>query len=307
MSNSNWYALMLYNMLLDIKEPEVAQTLMAKTIRNLEKNVVDSAKYDASHDKALLAYAYYSKYLFTKNMDSVKASQYLANAALYSPSGKNQANYQGYYDHIFLRNAKDSYRDTFMENLFDNRDTLLALNNFVKLLNSQPKNIDAMEKSYLKYIPKGDFKSFFINEVVSSWEPAPPFLLQGINEQQYAFTDYKNKWLVIDFWGTWCQPCRQEMPLINTFNSKLTDAEHKGIRFLSIACHDTSERVKSYLNFNKFNIPVAMADGTIEKQYHVNEYPTKILVSPNGRMIEVAFGTDWEGIIEKFAKLYSAN
>lgn len=307
LANSNWYALMLYNMLLDVKRPGVAQTLLAKTMLNLETRIADSTKYNTARNKALLAYAYYSKYLFTKGVDSVNASQYLAKAALCSPSGTAVGNDHSASDRLFLRNAKESYRDTYIENLFDNRDTVLALHNFVKLLNSAPKNIIAMERSYTKYFPKRDFRSFFAKEVVSTWQLAPDFILKGIDDGQHKLGDYKNNWLLIDFWGTWCQPCREEMPQINAFNYKLTDEEHKGIKFLSVACQDNAEKVKSYLSFNKFNIPVAMADDTIEKQYQITGYPTKILVSPNGRMIQVPFGDNWEEVIEFFAKLYSVN
>ncbi len=306
-ANSNWYALMLYNMLLDVNKPGVAQTLLAKTMTNLEARTADSTKYDTARNKALLAYAYYSKYLFTKGVDSANAAQYLAKAALCSPAGTAVGNDHSASDRLFLRNAKESYRDTYMEHLFDNRDTVLALNNFVKLLNSAPKNIMAMERSYSKYFPKGDFKSFFAKEVVPTWQIAPDFILKGIDGGQHTLGDYKNNWLLIDFWGTWCQPCRQEMPQINAFNHKLTDKDHTGIKFLSVACRDNADKVKSYLSFNKFTIPVAMANDTIENQYHIMGYPTKILVSPNGRMIEVAFGDNWEEVIEQFAKLYSVN
>lgn len=304
LANSNWYALMLYNMLLDVNRPDVAQTLLAKTMSNLEARTADSTKYDIARNKTLLAYAYYSKYLFTKGADSAKAAAYLAKAALCSPAVSAVGNDHYATDRLFLRHAKESYRDTYMEQLFDNRDTVAALQNFVKLLNSAPKNISAMERSYSKYLPKGDFKRFFAKEVVPTWPAAPDFILTGIDGAQHTLGDYKNNWLLIDFWGTWCQPCRQEMPQLNAFHQKLSDKDHKGIKFLSVACRDNADKVKSYLSFNKFTIPVAMENDTIANQYHISSYPTKILVSPNGRMIEVAFGDNWEEVIEQFAKLY---
>ena len=73
--------------------------------------------------------------------------------------------------------------------------------------------------------------------------------------------------------------------------------------FLSIACNDNPEDVKSYVTRYLFDIPVLMSDNVVEKQYEVTGFPSKFLVSPDGKMLPLRFGSDWEKIVEQFSRL----
>lgn len=107
----------------------------------------------------------------------------------------------------------------------------------------------------------------------------------------------------MDFWGTWCSPCREEMPVVNKFGVEVAEGKHPNISFLSVACSDTEPKVISYLTENKFTMAAAMSDGQIERAYKIKGYPSKIMVSPQGRMIDVGFGKDWQAIIKTFSSL----
>jgi hypothetical protein len=62
---------------------------------------------------------------------------------------------------------------------------------------------------------------------------------------------------------------------------------------LTIACRDHADDVTNYMNSKKYTFPVAMADGLIEKTYNINSYPSKILISPQGKYVVIPFGIDW--------------
>jgi thiol-disulfide isomerase/thioredoxin len=117
---------------------------------------------------------------------------------------------------------------------------------------------------------------------------------------------YKGKWLLTDFWGTWCVPCREEMPEINKFNTEINEGKHKGITFLSIACKDDIISVKKYLKENNFGIPVVMGTDALTNNYKIEGYPSKVLISPNGKMINIGFGSEWQKIVTKISELYPA-
>ncbi|GAA4338225.1 hypothetical protein GCM10023149_48110 [Mucilaginibacter gynuensis] len=304
--NGNRYALIVYNMLIDAKKPKEAEALLAKTIASLEKFTADTFNFNRFADKNMLAYAYYRQYQAAKPADSVKALQYLSKAAQYSPKNNKEKAYSSFYDRVFLADAKETYREVFMEKLFKNDNTTEALNIFVDHINVNPEQIDEMEKIYHTYFPKENFKKFFADKIVTNWEVAPSFILKGLDGKDHNLADYKNKWLVLDFWGTWCGPCRAEMPRLNEFNKEIAAGKHNGIAFLSIACNDSEDKVKSYIDFNKFEIPVVMSDAEVQKQYKIRGYPSKILVSPDGKMLSVNFGAEWDTVVTKFNQLYTA-
>lgn len=97
------------------------------------------------------------------------------------------------------------------------------------------------------------------------------------------------------------------MPDVNTFNQEINGGKHKGITFISVACRDNEANVKAYFAANKFDLPAVMSDGNIEKQYAISGYPSKIVISPDGKMLSLKFGDDWRSIIKKFNEIVPAN
>ncbi|MDB5148147.1 MAG: hypothetical protein JWQ57_2167 [Mucilaginibacter sp.] len=304
--NGGRYALLFYKRLLTTPAKGRANAVLQKTIENLERYTADTLYKNRYADQNILAYAWYLKYQAEKPADSVKALQYLSKAARYSPSGNKEKAYVSFYDRHFLH-SKESYRQEFIERLFSIGDNEQALKVFADHINSAPTSIGEMQKIYEEHFPDKKFKDFFVTNILTSWQAAPDFVLKGIDGKERSLAEFKNHWLVIDFWGTWCPPCRGEMPDINAFNKELKEGKYTGINFLSVACRDRADNVKTYLDNNKFDIPAAMANETIEKLYKIVGYPSKILVSPEGKMLTLRFGDDWAGTIKKFNDLYPVN
>jgi thiol-disulfide isomerase/thioredoxin len=304
--NGGRYALLFYKQLISGPQKGKAEALLQKTIENFERLAGDSLNKDRYAHKNILAYAWYLKYQAAKPADSIKALQYLSKAAQYSPSGNKEKAYVSNYDRFFLH-SEESYRQQFVEKLFALGDNEQALKVFADHINSAPTNIGEMQKIYEEHFPDKKFKDFFAANILPSWQAAPDFVLKDIDGKEHSLAEFKNHWLVIDFWGTWCPPCRDEMPAINAFNKELKDGKYMGINFLSVACRDRADNVKAYLDNNKFEVPAAMANETIEKQYKIVGYPSKILVSPEGKMLALKYGDDWAGTIKKFNDMYPVN
>ncbi|MES2377168.1 MAG: TlpA disulfide reductase family protein [Bacteroidota bacterium] len=304
--NGGRYMLLTYKMLAGANKRSEANKLLDKTIQTLERFTADTLNQNIYTDKNMLAYAFYLKYQGVAKKDSIAALQYLAKAAQYSPKKDYEKTYLSSYDHIFL-NSKESYIDDFMNKLFELKNDEAVLKVIADNITANPANIAGMQSIYQKHFPNDSFSSFFINKVVSSWNNAPAFELTDINGKKLALADYKNRWLVIDFWGTWCGPCRDEMPKVNAFNSQLNAGRYRDVNFLSIACYDTQSSVKKFVTNNNYSIPVAMSDNIVQRSYKIFGYPTKVLVAPNGKMISLPFGADWQSLTRKFNELYAVN
>ncbi|MES2810696.1 MAG: DUF6263 family protein [Bacteroidota bacterium] len=303
--NGGRYALLVYQMLKkDIKHKE-AENLLDKTIQNLERLNADTLNKEKYAHRNMLAYAYYSKYRNAGTADSAKALQYLAKASFYSPGDKKEKAHISFYDRAFL-NSKESYREEFINKLFAYGNTDEALKIFADQITADPQKIEEMKKIYQKQFPDKSFKEFFIDKVVSRWADAPAFELTDLAGKKHPLTSYKGQWLVMDFWGTWCGPCREEMPDVNKFNTEVAEGKFKGVNLLGVACYDTESKVRAYLKDNNYGMQVAISDNVIEKNYKIIGFPSKILVAPNGKMIDIQFGADWKSVIRNFNQLYAA-
>lgn len=303
--NGGRYSLLVYQMLKKSKEKKAASSLLDRNIKILESLVADTLNKDRYAHQNLLAGAWYFKYQDELDLDPVKSLQYLSKAAELSPRNKKETVSASFYDRVFLK-TEESYRKEFLDKLFSKGNKEEALRIFTEHLNSNPNDLEDMKKVYAANVPEKEFRLFFTENIVSSWSTAPAFVLKGIDGKQHSLGDYKNKWLVIDFWGTWCAPCRKEMPEINSFNAELNAGKFPGINFLSIACNDTEAKVNSYFAENKFNIPAVMSDNQVQKNYNVKSYPSKIVVAPNGKMLELKSGMEWQTLLKKFSELYPA-
>ena len=304
--NGGRYGLLLYTLLNNAGKKTVAGQVMDKTIGDLERYVADTLNANRYADKNILAHAYYLKYKAEWNTDSVKALQYLAKAAQNSPVKANEKAYASFYDRVFL-NSKESYLDDYMNKLFEHGDNETALKVFADYVSSNFDRLNDMQKLYESKMPGKSFKEFLTGQVIKTWQNAPDFVLKGIDGQNHSLADYKGKWIVADFWGTWCAPCREEMPRVNAYNTEINEGKHKGIVLVSIACGDNAPNVKKFLADNKYAMSVIMGDAPVIKDYHIQGYPSKVLISPDGKMLLTSFGSDWIGIVEKFNELYAAN
>ena len=204
-----------------------------------------------------------------------------------------------------MLNSKESYRQEFADELLKegaNEEALMVLS---QQITADPSVLPAVQQSFKQYLPEYDFSEFLEKSVMKSWKMAPVFELQGTDGKLYKLSDYAGKWLLLDFWGTWCEPCRRELPKVNAYANSVKDHPEKA--FLSIACYDNVEKVNALFSKHGYTMPAAMSDSKVQVSYKVQGYPSKFLVSPQGKMIFVSYGADWEKIINEFASVKREN
>ena len=119
---------------------------------------------------------------------------------------------------------------------------------------------------------------------------APDFSAKKVDGTTFTLSSLQGKYVVIDFWGSWCKWCIKGFP-----DMKTAYAKHKGkVEFVGIACRDTEEKWKAATA--KYELPwisvLNPADNDLVKVYEVKGFPTKIVLDPQGKIAKIILGED---------------
>jgi len=105
----------------------------------------------------------------------------------------------------------------------------------------------------------------------------------------------RDKWVLVDFWGTWCAPCVKQLPEIQSFY----DRNKNVIDVFTIS--KGTENIESFLTRNNYTFPVASVEEI--EGFDIRRFPTKILISPTGNYIKIPNNNDWVGYIARITGL----
>lgn len=147
-------------------------------------------------------------------------------------------------------------------------------------------------KSYIDGIE--DMFSRFAKEVktaaaatleLEEGKPAPDFTLKDMDGGDLRLSALfdRGKYIVVDFWGSWCSWCIRGFPAMKEYYDRYKD----WLEIVGVACHDKEERWKDAVIRNRVPwLHVISPDGTTEVRYGVTAYPFKIIASPEGTVIK---------------------
>jgi len=115
-------------------------------------------------------------------------------------------------------------------------------------------------------------------------------VLRGINVPSTNLKNFHGKTVFLNFWGTWCPPCREEWPSIQ----KLYETKNSKVDFVLIAMQDNEESILKYLKENNFTAPVYIAESPISDKLLPKVFPTTYLLAKNGQILKKETATlDW--------------
>jgi cytochrome c biogenesis protein CcmG/thiol:disulfide interchange protein DsbE len=124
-------------------------------------------------------------------------------------------------------------------------------------------------------------------------QPAPDFLLPDLNGQVVHLSQLKGKVVMLNVWTTWCAPCRQEMPTMETLYRRLKSSDF----FMLAVSQDVDGRntVVPYLQEGDFTFPVLLdVHGEVGKKYGVTGYPETFIIDRQGTVVYHHIGyNDW--------------
>ena len=143
--------------------------------------------------------------------------------------------------------------------------------------------------------------------LTSSFVEAKPARLElaGINGKEYSLADYRGKWVVVNYWATWCSPCLEEIPELNKLHKK---RDKLNLQLLGVNFEDAPD--SQVLEFSKqLNIayPVLLEEMDVFSQLGIIEgLPKTFIISPSGEIVYEKVGIVNAAFIEEvLAKLKS--
>ncbi len=139
----------------------------------------------------------------------------------------------------------------------------------------------------------------------SNLPDAPQFTIQG-GDESYSLSDFKGKMVILNFWATWCPPCKKEIPYFIELQEKYAD---KGLVILGVSMDQGGWLVtKEFADEWQINYPVAMANRDMMSKYgSPSSIPTTFIITPKGKIGNQFVGYRpkdvWESEIKKVLKL----
>jgi peroxiredoxin len=111
---------------------------------------------------------------------------------------------------------------------------------------------------------------------------APDFTVTDIDNHKLSLADYKGKVVLLDFWATWCAPCRTEIPHFVEMQNKYGP---DGFQVIGISMDDDAQPVREFYRQYKLNYPVAVGDDKLAERYGgVLGLPVNFIIDREGRI-----------------------
>lgn len=186
------------------------------------------------------------------------------------------------YEVNFIKDNKDNFLS-----LFTLRDyyTHFGLENTLKFISKMPYELQNTPTA--KSLVESITKTLSVKKGVL----APDFALKDINDNEWMLKDQKGKLVFLNFWASWCGPCRVEHPdLINIFNERGSD----DIQFVSISIDDNSENWLRAITKDKLTWTqlIDTKEKETKEAYGVYGVPANFLIDRNGKIIKKDFSVE---------------
>lgn len=129
----------------------------------------------------------------------------------------------------------------------------------------------------------------------NSTVPAPDFTLTDQHGASHTLSDYKGKTIFLNFWGTWCPPCRAEMPeiqeLYEEYGENTGDVIILGVALPNVGKEGSEEEISTFLSENGYTYPTVMDEGgALSANYYISAFPTTFMIDKDGNVFGYATG-----------------
>jgi len=129
-------------------------------------------------------------------------------------------------------------------------------------------------------------------------DDAPNFSLVDLNGNTHKLSDYKGQGVLLNFWGTWCQACKKEMPAIN---DQYKQFKGQGVQILGINIAEPNLGVSSFTDKLGIEFPILLdKTKSVMRVYNVDPLPTTVLVNKDGKIAKIITGEMTETDIKKY-------
>lgn len=117
---------------------------------------------------------------------------------------------------------------------------------------------------------------------------AKDFKLKDLNGKELSLSDLKGKKVFLNFWATWCPPCRAEMPEIEKLYQETKNSD---LVIVAVDIGEPLSDVKTFIDNNKYNFKVLLdSDQSISEQYGISAIPTSFFIDKEGNIVSKTMG-----------------
>ena len=120
------------------------------------------------------------------------------------------------------------------------------------------------------------------------------FQLLDVTGRAVRLRDLRNRVVLLNFWATWCAPCREEMPALETLARELGP---RGLTVVGVNFKESRQQVEAFMKAHGLSFPILLdADGQVSASYQVFALPVTFVVDRRGMVVGTVLGTrDWVG------------
>ncbi len=113
-------------------------------------------------------------------------------------------------------------------------------------------------------------------------KPQPALALRTLNDEPWKLSEQAGQAVLLNFWASWCEPCRAEMPALQRLSERYTPA---GLQVLAVNYREPSDTVRRFISTTAMTLPVLLdTDGAAAKSLGIGIFPTTLVVDRRGRI-----------------------
>lgn len=148
-------------------------------------------------------------------------------------------------------------------------------------------DLDSLERMFMQVLKEAAARKAVKNDTVTIGTQVPELGLKDLQGNVLELKSLRGKYVVLDFWGSWCTWCIKGFPKLKEYYDKYKDR----LEIVGIDCNDTAEKWAAAVK--KHNLPwlqVRSEDGITEDKFRIKGYPYKVLISPEGIVLNAYLG-----------------